>query len=157
MVFVGREIKRIWWIQWSLISQWQVGSVSFGILSTKYSFVNLWFNMCINEIWHCVACRGFYAIKSTKPNKTKLEYILSLPKNLSFSLKSDQINLFTNIWSNRIKNYRPPPKKNPCPKTRIEVKTNLTFLGIKWPIDVDMPLNKTQTHIPSLECHPGNI
>ena len=47
----------------------QVGSGSFGILSTKYLFVNLWFNMCINEVWHCVACRGFYAIK---PKQTKL-------------------------------------------------------------------------------------
>ena len=28
----------------------QVGSGSFGISSTKYSFVNLRFNMCINEV-----------------------------------------------------------------------------------------------------------
>ena len=41
-----------------------------------------------------------------QPNQTKLENILSFPKNLTLSLKSDQINLFTNIWSNRIKNYR---------------------------------------------------
>ena len=88
-----------------------VGSGSFGILSTKYSFVNLWFNMCINEVWHCVACRGFYAIRSTKPNQTKLENILRLPKNLNFSLKSDRINLFTNIWPNRIKNSKKNPKK----------------------------------------------
>ena len=45
----------------------QVGSGSFGILSTKYSLVNLWFNMCINKVLHWVACRGFYAIKSIKP------------------------------------------------------------------------------------------
>ena len=30
---------------------WQVGSGSFGI-SIKYLFVNLRFNMCINEVWH---------------------------------------------------------------------------------------------------------
>ena len=26
------------------------------------------YSMRINEVWHCVACRGLYAIKSTKPN-----------------------------------------------------------------------------------------
>ena len=30
----------------------------------------------------------------------------SLPKNLTFSLKSDQINFFTNIWPNKIKKYK---------------------------------------------------
>ena len=84
-----------------------------------------------------MACRGSCAIKPTKPNQTKLENILSFPKNLTFLLKSDQINLF----NNRIKNYH----KNPCPKIHIEDKTNLTFLGIKWPTEFDMPLNKTQT------------
>ena len=103
----------------------QVGSGSFGISSTEYLFVNLWFNMRINE-----ACSGFYAIKSTKPNQTKLKNILRLPKNLTLSLKSDKINLFTNIWPNRIKNYR-KKTKNPCSKARVEDKTNLTFLGIK--------------------------
>ena len=116
----------------------QVGSGSFGILSTKYSFVNLWFNMCINEVWHC-DLQGFLCHKI---NQTKLENILSLPKNLTLSPKSDQINLFTKIWPNRIKNYR--KKKKTCSKTRIEDKTNLTFLGIKWPTE-DLPLNKTQT------------
>ena len=90
----------------------QVGSGSFGILSTKYLFVNLWFNIRINEVWHCVACRGFYAIKSTKPNQTKLENILRLPKNLTLSLKSDKINLFPNIWPNRMKNYKKKPKNH---------------------------------------------
>ena len=44
----------------------QMGTGSFGILSTKYSFVNLRFNICINEVWHCVACSVSCAIKSTK-------------------------------------------------------------------------------------------
>ena len=57
--------------------------------------------MCIDKVWHCVACKGSCAIKSTKPENT-----LSLPKNLTFSLKSDQINFFTNIRPNRIKNYK---------------------------------------------------
>ena len=64
----------------------QVGSGSFGILSTKYSFVNLRFNMC----GHCVACRGFYAIKSTKPNQTR-EHFESSKKPHSF----------TEIWPNK--------------------------------------------------------
>ena len=58
----------------------QVGSGSFGISSTKYSFVNLRFNMCINEVWYCVACRGSCAIKSTKSNQTKLEHFESSEK-----------------------------------------------------------------------------
>ena len=32
-----------------------------------------------------------------EPNQTKLENILSFPENLTFSLKYDQINLFTNV------------------------------------------------------------
>ena len=57
--------------------------------------------------------KGWYTIKPNQP--------------ITFSLKSDQINLLTNIWPNRLKNY----KKKKCPKTHIEDKTNLTFLGIK--------------------------
>ena len=30
----------------------QVGTGSFEVLSTEYSFGNLWFNMCINEDRH---------------------------------------------------------------------------------------------------------
>ena len=85
---------------------WQVGSGSFGILSTKYLFVNLRFNMCINKVWHCVACRGFYAIKSTKPNQT-WEHFESSKKSHLFT-EIDQINLFT-----RIKNYRKTKKPMP--------------------------------------------
>ena len=68
----------------------QVGSGSFGILSTKYSFVNLWFNMHINEVWHCVACRGFYAIKATKPNQTWEHFEASKKPHP-----------FTEIWQNQ--------------------------------------------------------
>ena len=49
-------------------------------------------------------------------------------------------------------------KKSPCPKTRIEDKTNLTFPSIKWPSEVDMPLNKTQTLPSSLHsCNSCGI
>ena len=65
-----------------------------------------------------------------QPNQTKLENILRLSKNFALSLKYDKINLFTNIWPNRIKNYKKNPQ-TPCPKTHVEDKTNLTFLGIK--------------------------
>ena len=92
-----------------------------------------------------LALSGLQGFLCHKTSQTKLENVLSLPKNLTFSLKSDQINLFTNIWPNRIKNYQKNPKKNLCLQTHIEDKTNLTFLGIKWPTEVDMPLNKTQT------------
>ena len=88
-----------------------------------------------------MACKDEYAIKPDKP--TKPENILSFQKKPNFSLKSDQINYFTNIWPNIIKYYN----KIPYPKTHIEDKTNLTFLGIKWPTEVDMPLNKTQIQI----------
>ena len=65
-------------------------SGSFGILSTKYSIVNLWFNMGINEVWHCVACRGFYAIKLTKPNQTWEHFEASKKPHP-----------FTEIWQNQ--------------------------------------------------------
>ena len=85
---------------------------------------------------------GLQGFLCYKINQTKLEKIFRLPKNLTLSLKSDIINIFTNIWPNKINNYK--KKKNPCPKTRVGDKTNLTFLDIKWPTEVDMPLNKTQ-------------
>ena len=117
----------------------QVGSGSFGILSTKYSFVNLWFNMHINEVWHCVACRGFYAIKSTKPN---LRTFWGFQKTSPFHWNLTKSTFSPISGQNQELSKK---KKTPCPKTRIEDKTNLTFLGIKWPTEVDMPLNKTQT------------
>ena len=115
-----------------------VDSGSFWISSTKYSFVNLRFNMCINEFWHSVACRGFlcHKINQTKPNLwTFWVFQKTSPfhwnqTNSTFSPISGQIESRT-------------LKK--CPKTRIEDKTNLGFLGIKWPTVVDMLLNKTQT------------
>ena len=89
-----------------------------------------------------LALSGLQGFLCHKTNQTKLKNILSLPKKkLTFSLKSDQINLFTNIWPNRIKNSQ----KNLCPNTHIEDKTNLTFLGIEWPAEVYILLNKTQT------------
>ena len=41
------------------------------------------------------------------------------------------------------------------PKTHKEDKINLIFLGIKWSIEVDMPLNKTLTLLraPGLSVH----
>ena len=121
-----------------------VVSDSFGILS-KYLFVNLWFNMCINEVSHC-GLLGFCAFN--QPNQTKL--------NLRTFWVFQKTSPFTKIWSNRIKNYwKKKQSKNPCPKTRIEDKTNLTFLGIKWPIEIDMPLNKTQTYPHIILCLEG--
>ena len=42
---------------------WQVDSGSFGILSTKYSFVNFRFNMAINKVLHWVACHKTHQTK----------------------------------------------------------------------------------------------
>ena len=119
----------------------QVGSGSFGILSTKCLFVNLWFNMCINEVWYCVACRSFYAIKSTKPN---LKTFWSFQKTSPFhwNLTKSTFSPISGQIESRTIEKNP---KNLCPKTCVKDKTNLTFLGIKWPTEVDMPLNKTQT------------
>ena len=116
-------------------------------INRKYSFVNLWFNMRINKVWHCVACRGFHAIKSTKSNQTW--------EHFEASKKPHPL---TEIWQNQpfhqylAKSNQELLKKNknPCPKTHVEDKTNLTFFGIKWPTEVDMPLSKTQTHKPDL-------
>ena len=71
----------------------QMRSGSFGILSTNYSLVNLSFNVYKLSL----ALNGLQGFLCHKTNQTKLENILSLPKNLTFSLKSDQTNLFTNI------------------------------------------------------------
>ena len=95
--------------------------------------------MCINEVWHCVACRGFFAIKSTKPN---LRTFWGFQKTSPFHWNLTE-STFSPI-SGQIES-RTIEKKNPCSKTCIEDKTNLTLLGIKWPTEVDMPLNKTQT------------
>ena len=127
----------------------QVGSGSFGILSTKYSYVNLRFNMCINKVWHWVACRGSCAIKPT--NQTKLENILSLqkkqPSPFHWNLTKSTFSPISGQIEFKKKNYH----KNACLKNHIEDKTNLTFLGIKWPTEVDMVLNKTQTPVRDIE------
>ena len=55
-----------------------------------------------------------------KRKQNKLDNIFSLPKNLTLSVKSYQINLYTNIWSNRTKNYL--EKKSHAQKLAEETK-----------------------------------
>ena len=77
---------------WSrLIVCRQVSSGSFAILSTKYSFGNLRFD--ISKGWHWIACRGLCAISPTNQRNqpTKLEKIEFSKKTATFSPKSGQI------------------------------------------------------------------
>ena len=88
--------------------------------------------------------QGFlcHKINQTKPN---LRTFWGFQKTSPFHW-----NLTKSTFSSGQIESRSIEKNKPCPKTYVQDKTNLTFLGIKWPTEFDMSLNKTQTLFPTL-------
>ena len=64
------------------------------MFSTKYSFRNLWFNICKNRIWHKITDKGWYGIKPSQPTN-----------QFSSQTMKDKVKDYTAKLLNKLKHY----------------------------------------------------